>query len=70
MLSDFLFARPSWLSGMGRVIDLWGCFEDFNDSPTAEMADRRGLYSDWQIVGQDLILAIGQEQERINAQQR
>jgi hypothetical protein len=55
---------------MGRVIDLWGCFEDFNDSPTAEMADRRGLYSDWQIVGQDLILAIGQEQERINAQQR
>jgi len=67
MSSDFLFAQPSWISGVGRTIDLWGCFEDFNDSPTEEIADARGLYSDWCMVGQDLIAAMDLERERINA---
>ncbi len=66
MSSDFLFARPSWISGVGRVIDLWACFEDFNDSPTNEAADERGLYSDWRMIGEELARAIEQEQERVN----
>jgi len=67
MSSDFLFAQPSWISGVGRVIDLWGCFEDFNDSPSDQVADERGLYSDWRMVGEDLARAIEQERERLNA---
>ena len=57
MGSDFLFARPSWTSGAGRTLDLWGVFEDFNDSPTSEIADGRALFSDWRIVGEDLLRA-------------
>ncbi len=64
MSSDFLFARPSWISGVGRLVDLWGCFEDFNYSPTTVVADERALYSDWRMVGEDLARAI--EQERVN----
>ena len=49
------------------MIDLWGCFGDFNDSPSAEIADERGLYSDWRMVGEDLAAAIEYEGDRINA---
>lgn len=47
-------------------MDLWGCFEDFNDSPTTEVADERGLYSDWRMVGEDLVRAVEQAQEKVN----
>jgi hypothetical protein len=52
--TDFLVARPSFWSGVGRVLDLWGKFDDYNVSRTAEEADMRALYSDWRITGQDL----------------
>ena len=52
--TDFLVARPSFWSGVGRVLDLWGKFDDYNISRTTEEADMRALYSDWRIVGQDL----------------
>src|ERR1700722_5797775 len=52
--ADFLSARPSFWSGIGRVFDLWGKFDDYNVSPTTEEADMRALYSDWRIVGQTL----------------
>ncbi len=52
MGSDFLFAQPSLASGVARTLDLWGLYEEFNDSPTPEIADARGLFSDWSIVGE------------------
>jgi hypothetical protein len=52
--TDFLFARPSFWSGVGRLLDLWGKFDDYNVSRSAEEADMRALYSDWRITGQDL----------------
>jgi hypothetical protein len=67
MNSDFLFATPSLLSGIGRAFDLWGCFADSNDSPSGDLADERGLYADWRMVGEDLATAIEREGERINA---
>lgn len=70
MKSDFLFATPSLISGIGRTIDLWGSFGDFNDSPTAEVADERGLYSDWRMVGEDLAEAIDREGSRLDARER
>jgi hypothetical protein len=70
MKSDFLFATPSLISGIGRTIDLWGSFGDFNDSPTSEVADERGLYSDWRMVGEDLAEAIDREGSRLDARER
>ena len=55
--SDFLFARPSFWSGIARLLDLWGAFDDYNRSRTPVEADRRALYSDWYIVGQDILAA-------------
>jgi len=52
--TDFLFARPSFWSGVGRLLDLWGKFDDYNVSQTTQEADMRALYSDWRITGQDL----------------
>jgi len=52
--ADFLYARPSFWSGVGRALDLWGTFDEYNVSRTTEEADMRALYSDWRTVGQTL----------------
>ena len=54
MSSEFLFARPSFLTGMARVLDLWGRFDRYNESRTPEEADVRALVSDWMVVRRDL----------------
>ncbi len=54
MSSEFLFARPSFLTGMARVLDLWGWFDRYNESRTPEQADVRALVSDWMAVRRDL----------------
>ncbi|MCY4027530.1 MAG: hypothetical protein OXH75_14625 [Acidobacteria bacterium] len=54
MRTDHLFALPSVWSGAARVLDLFGVFDTYNDSPNDALADSRALYSDWHIVGQDL----------------
>jgi hypothetical protein len=55
MRSDFLFAQPSMLAGMGRVLDLWAQFDDYNASATPEEADARALFCDWAVIGQQLV---------------
>lgn len=56
--TDFLFAQPSFLSGVARVLDLFGTFDEYNVSPTPAEADYRALRSDWAKVGQDLQAAM------------
>ena len=65
MRPDFLFARPSWLSGVARTLDLTGQFDEYNESLNEELADRRALFLDWRIVGETLLNAVrsfGREQ--------
>jgi hypothetical protein len=52
--SDFLYARPSFLAGVARLLDLWGCFDGYNRSRTPQEADSRAMYLDWYVVGQDM----------------
>jgi hypothetical protein len=54
MRTDHLFALPSVWSGAARVLDLFGVFDTYNDSPSDDLADARAIYSDWRITGQDL----------------
>lgn len=56
--TDFLFAHPSWISGIARVFDFWGLFDSYNISPTPKAADARATVSDWWMVGQDISAAI------------
>ena len=53
-MSDFLFAHPSFLAGLGRVLDIGGVFDDYNSSDTAAEADERAMRVDWLAAGADL----------------
>jgi hypothetical protein len=63
--SDFLFAEPSFMSGAGRIIDLWGQFDDYNRSDTPAEADAKAIASDWLVVGQDIQDAVEQNQSEV-----
>jgi hypothetical protein len=52
--SGFLYSEPSFLSGGARAFDLFGLYDQYNQSTSPEEADTRAIASDWIIVGQDL----------------
>jgi hypothetical protein len=52
--SDFLVAQPSFVSGVARLLDLYGFYDAYNTSRTVGEADYKALLSDWCIVGQDI----------------
>jgi hypothetical protein len=54
MRSDFLFAMPSWLTGVARTLDLAGQFDEYNDSGTEGLADAKALFCDWRAIGDAL----------------
>ena len=69
MNTDFLFAQPSLLIGIGRLLDLCGLMDDYNRSRTEQEADARSLYSDWRITGEDLLWALQTAKEEDAARQ-
>lgn len=52
-MTDFLFAMPSFFSGVGRVLDIGGRFDCYNSSPNGELADRRAAIADRLAVTND-----------------
>jgi hypothetical protein len=56
-MSDFLFARPSILEGIGRNIDLFGVMNNYNYSQNGTEADIKALFNDWAVVYGDLYKA-------------
>jgi hypothetical protein len=58
--TDFLFAQPSFSSGMARALDLWGQLDDYNVSANGAEADAKALAADWIVVGQDIFDALEQ----------
>ncbi len=54
MQTDFLVAKPSFLSGLARALDIGATLPSYNISKTASEADIKALRSDWENVGQDL----------------
>lgn len=61
--SDFLFAQPSLSSGAARVFDLFGQFDEYNESATPLEADAKAIAADWLIVGQDIADVIEHDEE-------
>ncbi len=57
-MTDYLFAKPTFLGGMSRALDLGGTLNVYNDSPSPDVADALALKSDWMSVGQDLWNAV------------
>lgn len=58
MKTDFLFANPSFVVGIGRLVDLFGASDVYNESASTQEADARGIYSDFRITGEDIAAAI------------
>ena len=58
-MTDFLFAKPSFISGMGMAIDLGATMGRYNFSETPEEADARAIYNDFSVVGEEMRKAIG-----------
>jgi hypothetical protein len=56
--TDFLFAQPSFFSGVARTGDMWGAFDDYNTADSSAEADFVATASDWLMVGGDLSSAI------------
>lgn len=53
-----LYARPSFVEGIGRLWDWAGSYNMYNFAPDEVTADRWALGSDWRQVGQDLRAAV------------
>lgn len=53
-----LFAKPSFIEGMSRVLDLGGTLQEYNSSETEQKADSEELKNDWYAVGDDLRFSI------------
>jgi hypothetical protein len=62
--STFLFARPSFVEGMGRVLDLGDTLTEYNRSPNDYEADLNAAWADWLAIGDDLRGAMGQVADR------
>jgi hypothetical protein len=56
-MTDFLFARPSVLEGIGRNIDLFGVMNTYNFSENEAEADSKAMLNDWIAVYGDLYKA-------------
>lgn len=63
MRPDFLFATPSFLSGVARTLDLGAQFDSYNESLTQQAADANAIRCDWRIVGENLFDAMRQWRE-------
>lgn len=59
-LSTFLFANPSFISGVAHIFDFEGSFVSYNRSRTPLEADSKAIYADWAAVGQALDEAVRQ----------
>lgn len=68
-LSSFLFAEPSFIEGMARVLDLGGTLNEYNSSKTAKQADFFALRADWRAVGKDIQSAGLKECRRVLEQE-
>lgn len=59
-MSEFLFARPSLISGAARAFDLMGLFDFYNVSRSPKEADARATFADWRAVGNDILWAMNE----------
>lgn len=62
--SFFLFARPSFSEGAGRVMDLGNTLFEYNRSLTERDADYHAFLADWAAIGSDLENVIVQHRDQ------
>jgi len=58
-MSDFLFAHPTLLEGIGRNIDLFGVLNSYNTSRDGREADLKAMRHDVEALRRDFVTAYG-----------
>ena len=56
--SDFLYAEPSFFEGVARLLDFGNTLNEYNTSPSGEIADKIAIGMDWAVIGKDMNDAI------------
>lgn len=64
LYATFLFARPSALEGVARLMDFSGSLNEYNSSPSPQIADELASAADWTAVTEDLRDAYEAQQRR------
>ncbi len=59
-----LYAQPSIFEGVARIMDIFGDLNQYNYSDNISEADYRAIFSDWEIVGKDILNAIEEFEEK------
>jgi hypothetical protein len=52
--TDFLTPDSSFLVGMGSVINIGGNYFEYNTSEGNWEADRKAIFMDWKMIGNDI----------------
>lgn len=60
----YLFARPSFIEGYGRIFDTGGTLNIYNEHATPEEADYAALKRDWLSVGDDIKESINEHERQ------
>jgi len=63
----FLFANPSLLEGMSRVLDIGATLNEYNVSLSPQESDIAAIKSDWSAVGSDIESVIEEEKCRLTS---
>lgn len=58
-----LFARPSFVEGAARLVDLGATLQQYNTSKTENQADIEAMRNDWCSVGEDFRVSIKQYEQ-------
>jgi hypothetical protein len=53
-LTGFLYAQPSCLEGVARILDLGDTLTGYNACETGEQSDRLAFRMDWKAIGADM----------------
>lgn len=61
--TGFLFAQPSFLRGIAKILDLGSTGNIYNSSDSNAQADYRAIMSDWNMTGEDMQGAMDEYKE-------
>jgi len=67
--TDFLVSTGSFLIGVGTVMNLSGNYFQYNYSRNGEEADKRAVYRDWRMIGQDIEKVVAEEAQKLDSSQ-
>lgn len=63
-----LYARPSFLEGLARLVDFGNGLAEYNSIESDDLADFQALASDWNNVGADIMVSIEKFQSELDSE--